>query len=336
MAFNTRAGVIAHVDCIDSMGDAEHCWLDSLGVELPNLRRPRGQEGARDVGRYRGLPPALRAATVFFPFRAEISNGGMDQFVWNQLSILPETVDAFVHIGALGAAGEITELAEVLVRETPESLEDDAVARFLAFRGRGEDQAWSSAADPVDEVRAALLRHARARPEEFVLEIVERSDWENDRQRFRASILRRVDGRLSVDVELGLGGGPSSATSWYSLPGPAEVFEDIEVARVAVAEAQARRRIPPAECTFLVSSSSERDRRWTVWPEDAVPLDALPLGPIRATFTRGDERVTASGTFEAAPIDGRGYGRVVVDVGLPDTRCWPPLEPRWHARCVVA
>ncbi len=331
MANYTRASVLSVLDITTNLKDVY--FLYDLGVELPNLRRPRGREGTWDVDRYRSLPPALRAATIFFTFRAEVNNGGVDQFVWNQFSILAETVDAFVHIGALGAAGLIAELAEEIVRESPESLEEDSVARFLAFRRAVGERGWAPADDPLADVRDALLRHGNAHPEEFVLEIVERSDWGNDRQRFRSSILRQVDGGLLVDVEIGLG--LLASTNWYALSRPAAVYQDLEAARAAVAEAQARRRFPPTECTFVVANSSSSNDRWTIWPDDTLPLDALPLGPIRAEFSRGDERVSAIGTFDPDPMDNRGYGKVVVDVAPPDTTHWPPREPRWQGRCVA-
>ena len=67
------------------------------------------------MARYRALPPALRAATIFFVLRAEVFNGGEDQFVWNQFSILAETLEAFSHIGAHGAVGFLHELGEKLL-----------------------------------------------------------------------------------------------------------------------------------------------------------------------------------------------------------------------------
>jgi hypothetical protein len=309
-------------------------WLDQLGMGLPNLRRPRGREGDWDVERYERLPPALRAATVFFTLRAEVANGGVEQFVWNQFSILPRTIEAFDHIGAVSAAGELAELGDALVAHA-DDVGTDAVARFLAFRAATDGRGWTTEADPVEDVRQALLRHMRTRPEEFVVAPVETRCWANETQTLRGSILERPDARYEVSVEIGCPN-PGSELVWYELSRAPDDVADIAIARSNLAAAIEARRRSPTSCSFVVSScSSDTAGQHEVWPDDKLALDSLPLGPVHVTFSRGDEVIATNGSFVQDPVDRRGYGQVVVEVAPPDTEQWPPREPRWLATCVV-
>lgn len=309
-------------------------WLDQLGMGLVNLRRPRGREGDWDVERYQRLPPALRAATVFYTLRAEVANGGVDQFVWNQFSILPRTIEAFDHIGAVGAAGLLAELGDALV-EHPDDVGAGAVARFLAFRAATDGRGWTTDADPVDDVRQALLRHMAMQPEGFVVAPVETRSWTNETQTLRASILRRPDARYEVSVEIGCPDARAELV-WYELSRAPDDVADIASARSNLDAAIEARRRSPSRCTFVVANCSTGDPgQQRVWPDDKLALDSLPLGPVHVTFSRGEEVITANGTFVQNSVEQRGYGQVLVDVAPPDTRHWPPLEPRWHATCVV-
>ena len=306
-------------------------WLDRLGVGLTELRRPSGREGEWDVQRYLSLPPALRAATVYWTLRAEISNGGADQFVWNQFAILPATLEALLHIGAFAAAANLVELAEAHLESDDEG--DDAVESFLQFRSSVPESAWDASLGVVEDVRLALLAHARRAPEEFVILPIETFCWTNPAHVLRASLLQRPDARYEVLVEIQVSsdGAPSQ---WFELPHPPNDVPDLASAQAAFAQAIEARRDAVRRCTFALASCSKAgEGGFRVWPEDRLPLDALPLGAISATFLRDGEVFTVPGSFIAETTGDRAYGKIVVETVPPETLVWPVGARRWRVRC---
>lgn len=278
--------LLSYYDYFGDRGD-----LDGLAVDLPNLHRPCGFPGECDVARYKMLPPALRAASVFFTLRAEVANGGIDQFVYNQLSILPETIDAFAHIGATGTAAFLLELGSELLSDA-EYLDDDAVGGFLAFRSATNNEGWESGGD-VDEVRDALVRHAKKHPEEFVLPVVEEREWCNDHQTFRATIVLRPDALHEVLLAIAV------EDKWVELSTPPETLSLDDVRRRIDDEIN-QRQLAPKRCTFGIDSCREQeDGEVRLRATETLGLDALPFGPLALAFVRGEETFHAKGRFMA-------------------------------------
>lgn len=279
-------GVLSLYEHFGDRGD-----LDGLAVDLPNLRRPRGFPGECDIARYKMLPPALRAASVFFTLRAEVANGGIDQFVYNQLSILPDTIEAFAHIGATGTAAFLLELGSELLSDA-EYLDDEAVSGFIAFRSATNNEGWESGGD-VDDVRDALARHAKNHPEEFVVLMVEEREWCNKHQKFRATVLLRPDALHEVLLAIAVG------EKWVELSRPPETLSLYD-ARGRIEDEIRQRHLAPTQCTFLLDSCSEReDGEVRLWATETLGLDALPFGPLELAFVRGEETFHAKGRFIA-------------------------------------
>ncbi|MGH1348745.1 MAG: DMP19 family protein [Nannocystales bacterium] len=314
--------------------------LDNLGVTLPLLRRPRGTHGEWDVARYRGLPAALRAASVASTFRAELANGGIDQFAYNQLPILGETMQSFVHIGASGVAHELLRLGEALLSD-PEFLGDDVVAGFMGFRKAvdPDESLWTEGYVP--EVQARLLQFASAHPEQFVVAVVARREWDCDTQRFRADVLRMPDGTHEVRTSLRVKPDSRVPAGWtggfYELARPATTFS-LEQANAHLLEEIERRATAPTTSSFVVSSfGTSRRGAHRVYPAaDMLGLDLLPVGrQLKVRFTRESTVFETSGRFlpDLMLYDGRAYGELVVDEVPADTERWPPPQRRWHACC---
>ncbi|MEZ4398967.1 MAG: hypothetical protein R3B06_03060 [Kofleriaceae bacterium] len=214
MSCESVDAVLALVESIASGRTAlEPGDLDWLGLELEHLRRPSGDAGAWAVARFVAAPPALRAATAWFTIRAEIRNGGIDQLAWNQLAILPALIEALRHIGAHHTAAVLTELGAAALREDGDDLD-----AFLDVRRRVGGP-WptvpddADAPEPLAEIYAALIAHARARPAEFVLAPVETHAWQHGDRPHRTTIYRRPDGALEVVLATTTDGGV-----WVDVP----------------------------------------------------------------------------------------------------------------------
>ncbi|MFK8001691.1 MAG: hypothetical protein AB8H86_19005, partial [Polyangiales bacterium] len=231
----------------------------------------------------------LRAC--FFTLRAEVANGGIDQFVYNQLSILPETIDAFAHIGATGTAAFLLELGSELLSDA-EYLDDDVVSGFLAFRSATKNEGWESGGD-VDEVRDALVRHAKKCPEEFVVPILEEREWSNDRQTFRATVLLRPDDLHEVLLAIAV------EDKWVELSRPPETLS-FDGARRRIDDEINQRQLAPKRCTFSLDLCREREGGEVLLrATEVLGLDALPFGPLALAFVRGEETFHAKGRFMA-------------------------------------
>lgn len=274
--------------------------LDGLAVTLPHLRRPRGQRGDWDVARYRAMPPALRAASGFFVMRAEIANGGEDQLVWNQIAILPSMIEALVHVGADQAAAFLAELATELLESEPDP-DHDAVQAFMAFRTKLGDRSWSGGADVIDDVAQALVAHALAHPDEFVVERVERLEWNDGRHDFRATTLRFPDGCYEVQVEEHVQG---EWVEWAELPRDAERWATLEEARAIAERERDARRVSPTRLTYTVTSCSRNgEGRYRLYPD--FPVDRLPIGArlrLRICFPDDDPSDLAGATIETPGV----------------------------------
>lgn len=300
--------------------------LFSLGVSLPHLRRPSGTYGVWDVERYCALPLALRAASVFFTFRAEVVNGGVDQFVFNQLSILPATIQAFLHIGAEGVAALLVELGDELMREK-EWLSDSAVDGFLAFRRNTDFRGYEAYGDS-HTVAEALAAYARVHPEAFIVETLETTNWSHSSAEFEGRILRRPDGAHEVSVRM------LCERQWLEFARPPATF-DLEGARQKLGEEMDARKVPRTSCTVEVKERS-RGEDEPLWPRDPLPLDALPLGralDLVFTHPNGDTLMTQGEFLRQDMCGDRAYGQVYSREG-PDIP-FPPVEPFWSVTCTA-
>lgn len=311
--------------------------LPCLGVDLARLRRPRGSDGDRDVARYRELTPALRAATILEVLASEAANGGIDQFVWNQFSILAATIEALLHIEAHGPAGLLARLGVQLLEQTDDP-DGDVVANFMAFRARTELENTFEGGI-ILEVTDALTRFALLRPEEFVLEPVEVSEWQVGDERFRTAILRRPDDHFEVAVYKGvyLADDESSAgdLQWHELARDAVLLADHAAARAHAADERNQRSTEPDELIFIVSEWSDSGSHWPgarLWARGDLAVDSLPNRAPLLVVLQGEHRqVEATGRFVADRWEPR-YGHVWLDDDPPPgaERC-----RGWLATCRV-
>ena len=117
-------------------------------------------------------PLGQRAVVYFLVMRSQIERNGIDGFAWNAQAHLLSIVEAFEAIGAHGTAALLAELGCGLGDGDAIDAEGAAVstaaADFLAFRQRAGGP-WPAGkdVDPVEEVRAAVFRLGRERPEAF-------------------------------------------------------------------------------------------------------------------------------------------------------------------------
>ncbi|MFK8004210.1 MAG: hypothetical protein AB8H86_31885, partial [Polyangiales bacterium] len=198
---------------------------------------------------------------------------------------------AFAHIGATGSAALLLELGSELLSDA-EYLGEDAVSGFLAFRNATNDEGWESGGD-VDEVRDALVRHAKKHPEEFVVAVVEEREWSNDHQTFRATVLLRPDALHEVLLAIAV------EDKWIELSRPAEILS-LADARRRIEDEIRERPLAPVRCAFRLDSCSEReDGEVRLWATEVLGLDALPFGPLALAFVRGEETFHAKGRFMA-------------------------------------
>ncbi len=334
--YGTATQVIELIKLIEGHSPIDIHDLDFLAVDLPLLRRPSGRDGERDLARYRMLPPALRAVTILFVLRAEVRNGGADQFVWNQDFILAETIEAFAHIGATGAAGFLLELGKELLES--DSSEENVVTAFLAFRSQVGDQGWNSDdVDLVGDVEEALMQHARTSPEEFVVAAVESEEWTAGGEDLRSTILRRPDGLFEVAIHKAVihevepteerTESPTQEVRWHEMPRDAECLSTVDAARLVAKRERSKREVAPTQCGFKVSQWSES----RLWPTEKLALDLLPVGAsLLLRFHKEGQEATRTGRFVSEDF-GR-YGRIVMDEDAPtDNNAYRG----WQAECLV-
>ncbi|MEQ1568263.1 MAG: hypothetical protein ABMA64_21670 [Myxococcota bacterium] len=263
-------------------------------------------------------------------------NGGVEQLVWNQFSILPEMIEAFAHIGADSAAALLYELGTELVESAPDQ-EANAVQAFLDFRRRLGDHGWRGDVDLVDDIGDSLVRYATRHPAEFVVASVEEQEWSDGRDRFRAVVLRRPDDRYEVQIDKWFVTADGDRR-WAELPRDAETAPTVEAARLVVQREQGRHRVSPTRLWFIVESCSRTaDGHYELYP--SFPIDRFPqearlsvrLGFPNADTTDGaGTQTVANGTFRT-DIGRRAEGIVTLDPDavVPAPRGNPHLPPWW-------
>lgn len=113
-------------------------------------------------------PPQMPAVVCeavagLFACRADLANGGMDQFVWNQGAEIARAIGAaWRTVGAIENGDLLLRLADTLPAESAEDA--DAVLAFLSYRAEVRGFNFD-VPDVEDELAEALLEWAAEHPE---------------------------------------------------------------------------------------------------------------------------------------------------------------------------
>lgn len=142
---------------------------DPHAVVMPTLMRMEGDTPAAYEKSLRGVPQPRRMAMATWLYRAEINNGGHDQFYWNSSGVVWR--DA---LAGLEAAG-LTSLAEILaasVKRFPAEPSLDRVTRQHELAEYAPnfddlDQAFQAVEIETD-IDAAMMAYIRQHAEAFV------------------------------------------------------------------------------------------------------------------------------------------------------------------------